>query len=77
MANKTETKTNVRETSLTIDMTGEEVASSLLTLTQHLMTFPPRYTSTNYNIGISILFDSIRQSLNLTDEGRSWETGVM
>lgn len=75
MANKAETK--AQETSLTIDMTGEEVASSLLTLTQHLMAFPPRYTSTNYNIGISILFDSIRQSLDLTDEGRSWETGVM
>lgn len=75
MANKIQT--NARETSLTLDMSGEEVASSLLTLTQHLMTFPPRYTSTNYNIGISILFDSIRQSLGITDEGNTWETGVM
>lgn len=66
-----------QETSIALDLSGEEVASSLLTLTQHLMTFPPRYTSTNYNIGISILFDSIRQSLDLTDEGSTWETGVM
>ena len=75
MANKAETK--AQETSLTIDLTGEEVASSLLTLTQHLMTFPPRYTCTDYNIGIHILFTSIRQSLGLEDRGESWETGVM
>ena len=75
MANKIQT--NARETSLTLDMSGEEVASSLLTLTQHLMTFPPRNTSTNYNIGIGILFDSIRQSLGITDEGSTWETGVI
>lgn len=83
MATKTETKAETpasnREPVITIglDYEGKEVAQSLLSVTRHLMVFPPAYTTDDYNLGVQLLFDIIRSALHMDDEGRVWETGVM
>lgn len=78
MATKAETKAS-SETALSIalDYEGKEVAQSLLSVTRHLMVFPPAYTTDDYNLGVQLLFDIIRSALDMKDEGRTWETGVM
>lgn len=74
MANKAEKEPSLK---IALDYEGKEVAQSLLSVTKHLMVFPPAYTTDDYNLGVQLLFDIIRASLDMNDEGRVWETGIM
>lgn len=83
MANKAEknaeTTASQKEPVFTIGLyhNGKDVASSLLSVTRHLMIFPPAYITDDYNLGVQLLFDIIRSALDMKDEGRAWEKGVM
>ena len=57
-------------------MDAEEVAASSLAVLEHLMVFPPKYTSLEYNGGVGILFKSIRDALKI-DEPKTYEIGCM
>lgn len=83
MANKAETNAETTAskkepmTTIGLDHNKRDIASSLLAVTKHLMVFPPTYITDDYNLGVQLLFDIIRSALDMKDEGRVWEIGVM
>ena len=54
-------------TNVTLDMGKEDVVASSLAVLEHCMVFPPKYASIEYNMGLGILFRSIRQVLDIEE----------
>lgn len=55
----------VQETTVTLDMGAQDVQASAIAVLEHCMIFPPKYASIEYNMGLGMLFTSLRQTLSI------------